>query len=78
MDYYFEIIFITRIALLFVLERYMRLFFDKRRTGFPVMLLSYMAFPVGFTALNIFLSPFIGALPVLLEDMINTAATGLM
>gem|GEM_PF-251583 len=70
MDYYFEIIFITRTALLFVLERYMRLFFDKRRTGFPVMLLSYLAFPVGFTALNILLSPFIGALPVLLAMML--------
>ena len=70
MDYYFVITFITRVALLFVLERYMRLFFDKRRTGFPVMLLSYLAFPVGFTALNILLSPFIGGLPVMLATML--------
>jgi len=69
-DYYFEIIFITRICLLFVLERYMRLFFDKRRTSFPVMLLSYLAFPVGFTSLNILLSPFMGGLPVLLAAML--------
>ena len=50
MEHHLEILFVARLSLIILAERYMRVFFDKRRTRFPVMALSYLAFPLGLNA----------------------------
>jgi len=60
------ILFISRFFMMFVIEQFMRVFFDKRRTSFPVMALSYLALPVGLNAASLFFLLFDG-LPVRLS-----------
>ena len=77
MDYLIEILFISRIFLMFVAERFMRVFFDKRTTRFPVMALSYLAFPIGLnatTALLLFLNLQLPAIFIIILDVVPTAA----
>jgi len=72
MEHHFEIMFVTRLFLMLVTERFMRVFFDKRRTGFPVIALSYLAFPLGLTAITaLFL--FLGELPAILAIILSVA-----
>ena len=71
-EHQFEIMFVTRLFLMFVIERFMRVFFDKRRTRFPVMALSYLAFPLGLTA-GVALLAFLGEKPIVLAMILQTA-----
>jgi len=64
-DYHFEILFITRLFLMPVVERFMRVFFDRRRTRLRVAALSYLAFPAVLTALSALLTFLDGRLPAL-------------
>ena len=72
MEHHLEILFVTRLFLMLITERFMRVFFEKRRTGFPVMALSYLAFPVGVTAVTA-LQLFLGELPVILAVIVDIA-----
>jgi len=71
-EHHIEILFISRFFLMFVIERFMRVFFDKRRTRFPVAALSYLAFPVGVNGVTT-LQLFLGELPVILALILDVA-----
>ena len=71
MDHQFEIMFVTRLFLMLVIERFVRVFFDKRRTGFPVMALSYLALPLGLTA-GVVLLGFLGEKPIVPTMILQT------
>jgi len=71
------ILFITRLFLIVVIERYMRLFFDKRRTSFPVTALSYLGLPVVGNAVAVLLLLLDGLpamLTVILADVVPPVA----
>ena len=66
MDYHAEaVLFVSRVLSLPVFERLMRVFFGKRTTGFPVLAISFLAFPVVMSAMTVLLLS-LGELPVVL------------
>ncbi|MCL2233432.1 MAG: GHKL domain-containing protein [Treponema sp.] len=72
MEHHLEILFVSRLGLIILAERFMRVFFDKRRTSFPVIALSYLAFPLGLNGVTT-LQLFLGELPVILALILDAA-----
>ena len=60
MDSHLAILFISRLFLMVVVERFMRVFFDKRRTRLPIMAFSYLALPLGLNSAALLLLLFDG------------------
>jgi len=68
--------FVSRLFLMLVVERCMRVFFDRRRSGFPAMAISYLAYPVVLTAIAAFMLRLDPPPPMALAAILDAAPRG--